>query len=301
MDEPKQPQEAPPAGDKPPEAPTAPPSLAPISVKPIRASQKEFSFYLPCGYITADGKVAHTIVLRTITAGDRRMFGDPQMQENTGKLITALIDAKLVSLEGGVKTPQNFSRGLLAFDRDAIIYALRRETMPGRPFEEDVVCQSCNAKNHSSIQLDEVDATLVTMPDEIRAIRDKSLCVFDIDLPAYGFKGRFSYANGLTQEKLSATDILNNPFAAEFEILAQSCLDFNGEGKLDADGFAEMDTEFLTDLQREIRSHRYGYEFNPEVFCFKCKKPTRARVDPLDFLFEGSKNETRKTPTTSSR
>jgi hypothetical protein len=262
---------------------------------------REFSYELPCG-ILHDKQVLRQVILRTATSGDRRIFGDELLVHNSGALVTQLLFAKLVRIDGMRSINEQVIRQLLGPDRDAMVYAIRRETTRSKPFTEKFICSHCETPNEVDIPCSEIEDSLRIMPDDARKTVQNGKCVFTVDLPQYEFKGIFAYTDGLVQEHLGQNYGAGaNMFEMEDDILSQLCVDFNGSGGMSADSFATLDMEFKDDLQDAIRKFSYGYETAGLHRCYKCKKETRVRADSLDFFLEGLRQRMRGSQTPSHK
>ena len=259
------------------------------AVRPIRSTAREFTVTVPCG-VWHDGKIHKRIRMTTVTAGDRRVFGDEKLRENPAKLMTRLLQSKIVGIEGLKAVPQDALRSCLSFDRDYLVYALRRETTKAKDFIEPWQCsvKGCGARNQSTFSCEEIDQTFREMPEDLVLRRENGKVVFEVVMPEYGFRGKFAYTDGVIQEHIAAIKRAeDNPVDTDFELLSALCIDFNGEGRLSPSGFAELEIDFVDDLQAEIEKHAYGITLNPTSRCYKCKTLNKVGVDLLDFLFDG--------------
>jgi len=271
----------------------------PKIVKSIRSTVKDVPIHLACGVIH-DGKVYRDISAHSILVSDRKAFGDHKNRNNPAKVITTVLGQKITGIVGGVAIQSNMPRNLLGHDRDQIMFELRDATVPNTPFEEKFQCAHCGSMNQAIIHADEVRETFKEMPDEVRLNVEGHQCVFNIELPDYGFAGKFAHTDGKLQEALGAlyTDQAN-PFELELEILSRICIDFNGEGKVKKEELGDLNIEFLNDLQDAISEHTYGYDLAVSTSCYSCGGYTKVRVNTLDFLFQGERKRlTHGKPTT---
>lgn len=291
------------AAEAAPEKDVAPAAVT--TVKQIRASQRQFTTELPCG-VFHDGTAHRIVTLRTLNAADRRAFGDKKNRNKPAAAITKLLADKIVEIEGVPAVTENTVRKMLAFDRDHLVFALRKETTKSKPFYETFKCagEGCGAKNEVEVEVEEAEGKFRTMADKDRLSIENGMCVFTVEMPAYGFTAKVRYSDGFLQEHVSAQmqeDI--NPYDFEMELLSQLVLDFNGEGQLSLEDYLgqngqdPIDIEFLEELQDEIRKHSYGFELNPVAKCYKCGHDNRIRVEALDFLLGGSSRRKQETST----
>jgi len=265
--------------------------VKPKVLKPIRSTLKTVDIELGCGLVH-ENKVHRIITVQSATVGDRKAFGAKQNRSNGSKMITELLQSKSIDAPGASFNLSGrwFQHEMLGFDRDQLCYEIRKATVGEKPFDEEVNCAHCGIPNHALVKVAEIEETFRPMPDEVRLNIERGKCVHKVELPEYGFTGVFAYSDGRSQEQLAEkVSEDGNPFETELEVISDMCLDFNGDGPITVEELTELDIEFLNDLQAEIQTHDYGYDFSPPVYCWKCKKPTIVRVNVLDFLFEGTK------------
>lgn len=266
-------------------AKVAKPATSKAVIKPIRAAINSIDVVLGGG-IVVDGKLHRKVTMESVTAGDRKVFGDPKMKSNGGKMITALLRRKIKEVEGLKKLDRFMLDNMLAMDRDQLVYELRRGTVGLKDFHESFTCIECSERNQVDFDPEEeIDDTFTSLSDTDRLEMDKGKCTFMVELPEYGFEGTFIYTDGKMQETIAGSAENANPFQLELEIIEMITLDFNGEGRIKADELENLNVEFITDLQNAIREHQFGYQLNPTATCFRCKTENRVRVNVLDFLF----------------
>ena len=256
-------------------------------VKSIRSSTEEFVVKLPGGF-WSDGALHKRITLQTMSAGDRLMFGDEKLLSNPGKLTTKMLMAKISAVDGLSSLDERTVRQAQSFDRDFLVFQIRKRTTRNRDFQQTFKCDHCGAANDVEVPIEEVEESLTLMPEAMASKREKNGELhYSVELPEYGFKGTFRRPNGMTEEKLAGIiDPENmNAFEIDLEFMKELCIDFNSEGELQ--NTDNLEIEFVDDVQMELQKQQYGYSLSPKQTCYKCKKKSPVRMEVLDFLYEG--------------
>jgi len=110
---------------------------------------------LPIG-VEIDGTTYDTVTISEITGYAEEAMGSKAIGNNWGKMITALLKATIVSVEGYTGDLLRFIKGLSIGERDILFLAVRYVTY-GNVIEGESKCRNCGKEVNYTIDLDELE------------------------------------------------------------------------------------------------------------------------------------------------
>lgn len=249
---------------------------------------RDASHELPCG-VLIDGELVKTVTITPLTIEDRKNVADKPNKNNTGKIITNLLNNRILALGEEQPTPVQLGKMLL-FDREYVMLRLFELSNPGKPLNVAFECKKCGETFEVDIPTDELD--IVKMTDEAQKKIDTKTGVryWDYKNEEYGVSGRIRYIDGATQEALSPA-LRKNIVEGEQKLMVKMILEWFGpEGSVGGLTLPEIQTfplALVNDFEDQLVKQKCGPIFKKKVVCPECDKSMEGVFDITSFLFKG--------------
>jgi hypothetical protein len=241
---------------------------------------------LPVGYLDTESGILHKqATLRKMTGKEEALLADPKIRNNGGKLITALLENCVTSLEGVEDVDAGIIRYLFSADRNYLLLELRRLTF-GDEMEANYRC-SCSATTTVWEDLSTLDVRRVdngSVPEVKVVIKDG----YQTPNGTWEYEFVFELPTG-EDEEASGSRRDNNP-ARQRDALLARCL--KQVGDLEPKRIRAIGTKILSDLsmgdrrliQRAIDEAAPGPDLTRHIVCEQCGKEYRTTLDMSHFF-----------------
>lgn len=175
---------------------------------------------LPGGFIDASGELHREVEINEITGRDEEAISNPNIANNSGKIITTLL-AGTVTKIGSVKVTEDVIRHLVTGDRDYLMIKLRQVSI-GDEYIKGVKCPSCGAKYEVRINLNDIEMKEGNKETEFKFTLPKG---YTDDKGVTHKEGFMRLPRGIEQEFLSS-DKAHNGGMATTSLLTACCAKF---------------------------------------------------------------------------
>ena len=247
--------------------------------------QREFSFELPLGYTAEDGSSHRQINLRKMTGHEELLMTDPDLMQNSGKLITELLSNCIINLGSLGKISNAQVATMTSADRDFLIVKLRAITF-GKTLAGIYNCHYCGAVVHLTHNLDQLPMV------NVNSNYNGKISVELVD--GYEDKGEvytsmtFRPPNGMDEE-LTANLARQNISRAKNAVFTRCLTKF---GTMAVERFQALGTKIFLDLalaDRRLIDQAFAQQLprlnlSQEITCPQCNSQFSVQLDLGNFL-----------------
>lgn len=241
---------------------------------------------LPVGYLDPESGILHKqATLRKMTGKEEALLADPKIRSNGGKLITALLENCVTSLEGVEKVDSTVIRHLFSADRNYLLLELRRLTF-GDEMEANYRC-SCSVTTTLWEDLSALEVRRVengSVPEIKVAIKD------GYQAPNGNWEYEFVFQLPTGEDEEAAGSRRDNNAARQRDALLACCL--KQVGDLEPKRIRAIGSKILSDLsmgdrrliQRAMDEAAPGPDLTRQIVCEQCGKEYRTTLDMSHFF-----------------
>jgi len=267
-----------------------PVNVDPSGVQLFKRPVGDAEITLPCGLLI-DGEIVKEARISPMTGKDRKDLVSPTMRNNPAKIISRLIENRLLEL-GEHKAPgipRKYIKAMLAGDRDFILMKLHQISNPTEADLETIItCPARRCGEEFEVTIPYEQIKLREMPSELQEQIDakKNVRFWAFESEAWGVKARFRFMDGKMQEDV-APKLRQNVVEGEYMIFAKMILDWNGLTSLTISQIEELPKALIEEVENSLGEHQYGPDFEDQVFvCPSCGMTIKGGIDFSSFLFQ---------------
>lgn len=269
----------------------APPEEAGPKVIPlpeVTGLDEVFDFELPVGSFDIANNYYRQVELKPLGGKVRKKIGRPDIFNNPGKLVTALlfelIEFPHFEYHDKKAEKKLMVRSMFSADRSACVMAIRKATKGSVPIIQKTECPGCPA-----------ELTLSTLPEEVIIVRvedteyevneAKSDVIFPLQI-GEGEKGKlveFTLCRGFSEEAMTREQ-LRNLGEQTYSILAECTRSYDGK-QVDEQFYSDRLPVAISDiLVDEFTGNQPGPDTFLSAKCTECGTKFDYAVEPSDFL-----------------
>lgn len=242
-------------------------------------------FLLPIGY-AKDG-IRYTIIgLAPIRGKDEEAIADPNVAQNSGRIVTVLVSRclKYLRTKDGLmleeKNMEKTVRDMFQVDRDFAFLMLRIISI-GEEIEVAFKCPNCGSKITLDVDLTDLPTVFFTEDEPL----DKTLELKDgyEDKEGLHKKIKISLTRGTDQEFI-APMLRRNPGKANSVMLARIIKEIEGVRAISTEVTGNMTKRDRDFVQHELAEWAPGVRLEKLVACLDCSEEFTLPVDLSNFF-----------------
>ena len=233
------------------------------------------------GYASIELPASHKDAeIKQMTGVEEEILTDPKLSRNAGKLITALLESTVVTLDG-IKPSAEAIRDLTIGDRDALLMELRKVSL-GEEIQMNFQCPSCSATLDMTYSLDEIE-TVIADKDAPAEIKVKLTDGYTDDEGVNHTDAVVTLPTGHTQERTAAI-MRQNIARGNTEMLLKTVHKIGAVDKVTTTivrGLTKRDRDILVKV---VSREAPGPKLTTWIDCYECGYRFETIMDLANFF-----------------
>lgn len=251
---------------------------------------------LPCGVLVKDGSgegytVERDVTIRGMTAGVKKELGKKTIRTEPSKAQDIVLQSCVVSIGGKTEITKNMIQGMLAGDRDYLLFQIRKHSLGGA-LNGRIACinPSCGEVQGLSMDIDN-DFKVYSLPDTMEIFTPENQApyrTFSIDDDEYNLHFVFRHETG--HDRRAVASLLQaNQVEAKMVLMGRTLISGTLDGielvgPVGPSVFDKMDLAAYDRLSVQYDANCPGIDLTVEANCVACGTLNSWEIDASDFF-----------------